>query len=129
YLPRLSASRAAGRLPGERRPRSLSKGSSDADPPSRPDGSDDAVHGQTQPSAAAHHAGIPVEPPVLCWNVGPARGRRLHAGPHLERNRLGVGTAEGLSDCGPIGSYLDNCVQNSTGAGRLGTTTVTRSRL
>src|SRR6202030_1784989 len=96
-------SRAARRLPGKRRPRSLSKRSSSADPPPRSDGSHDVVHGQTPPSAATHHAGIPVEPPVLCWNVSHARGRRLRARSHLEWNHPGVGTAEGLTHRGPAG--------------------------
>ena len=98
-LPRLSASRAARRVPGERGPGALSKRSSPADPPSRPDGSHDAVHGQTSSSTAAHYAGIPVESSFFCWHVGHARGRRLHAGSHGERNRFRVETAESLTLC------------------------------
>src|SRR5207244_4858780 len=87
-------------VPGQGRPPSLSKSSSEAEPPSLSDGSHDAYHGRTSPSAATHHAGIPVEPPLPCWNVSPARRRRLRARSHLERNCFGVGTAEGLTHRG-----------------------------
>ena len=116
-LPCLPASCAAGRLPGQRRPCSLSKSSSHDDPPSGVDGAHDVVHGQTQSCTAAHHAGIPVEPTLICWNVRDACGRRLGARLHLERNSPGVGTAEGVtycgSNCGSNGTHL--CIYNRYG--------------
>jgi menaquinone-9 beta-reductase len=67
------------RLSGERRPRSLSKGSSRAAPPSRLMARMMLLMAKHRPSAARTHAGIPDEPSLFCWECWPctwAKARR-----------------------------------------------------